>query len=280
MNMVSCIKEMLPSPLYSFIDGEIPPEELRMRRGCRVLLKKDGISVATALICTDELMDQTLLGLTNRSFYSHEDTIREGYIPLPGGLRAGVCGRAVCEKGRILQVKDISSLILRIPRRIPHIETPLLEKMRETRFQCGTLLYSPPGVGKTTVLRELACTLSGKFQKNIALIDCRGELSAGLKECAGLSVFLHYPKSTAISIALRTMAPDMIILDEVGAEETEELLLCGNGGVPVVASVHGNSLAELKKRKSTEALLRSGMFGIFAGLTRSGQKTNFVFEEF
>ncbi len=275
----SVLKEYLPSALYSFLCDNPPPEELRMRRGCRVLLKKNGISIPTALICTDELMNETLARLTNRSFYSHEESIRNGYISLPGGIRAGVCGEAVCDRDKVLQIKKITSVVIRIPRRIPHIDRPLTEILKKDAFQKGALIYSLPGVGKTTVLRELACTLSGEYHINTALLDCRGELSAGLEHCDYLSVFLNYPKNEALSIAIRTMAPEMIILDEIGFEETDQLLSCGVGGIPAVASIHAGSLEELKKRSSSRKLLSSGIFSTVVRLERRSGQIYFTFHE-
>lgn len=225
-------------------------------------------------------MKETLSCCTNRSFYSHSDTILEGYISLPGGVRAGICGKAVCKEGKILSVKDISFLSLRIPRPVPGAADPLLNLLRSTDFRKGMLMYSPPGMGKTTVLRELARKLSSPpYLLSTALLDQRGELSAGLEDCPSLSVYLYYPKEKALSMALRTAAPDLIILDEIGKEECAGLAECGKGGVAVIASAHAAGHGELLARPGIAALLQTGMFDYLVGIERTGTKLSFEITE-
>lgn len=139
------LQKILPSPLFFLLsEHSEPPEELRMRVGHPVILKQWGRCALTHLVCTEDLMKETLSCCTNRSFYSHSDTILEGYISLPGGVRAGICGKAVCKEGKILSVKDISFLSLRIPRPVPGAADPLLNLLRSTGFRKGMLMYSPP----------------------------------------------------------------------------------------------------------------------------------------
>ena len=275
------LQKILPSPLFFLLsEHSEPPEELRMRVGHPVILKQWGRCALTHLVCTEDLMKETLSCCTNRSFYSHSDTILEGYISLPGGVRAGICGKAVCKEGKILSVKDISFLSLRIPRPVPGAADPLLNLLRSTDFRKGMLMYSPPGMGKTTVLRELARKLSSPpYLLSTALLDQRGELSAGLEDCPSLSVYLYYPKEKALSMALRTAAPDLIILDEIGKEECAGLAECGKGGVAVIASAHAAGHGELLARPGIAALLQAGMFDYLVGIERTGTKLSFEITE-
>ena len=272
------LKILLPYPLYSLYAENAPAEELRLTLGCRVLVKSGGHLRETHLVCTKELLEDIMRRMLNRSFYAHEETIREGYISLPEGLRAGVCGRAVCRNGKIFSVKDVTSLVLRIPRRIPGIERLAIDLLKKEDFTKGMLFYSLPGVGKTTLLRELAFSIGEKYRKSVALIDTRGELSAGIGNGAGLSVFLHYPKAEGVSIAVRTMSPDILVLDEIGSEECASLIEAGFGGVTALASCHASSLAELKERPGFSSLLRSGVFPHIARLTRKGEMLSIVLE--
>lgn len=275
------LQKILPSSLFFLLsERSEPPEELRMRVGHPVILKQYGKCALTHLVCTEDLMKETLSCCTNRSFYSHSDTILEGYIALPGGIRAGVCGKAICHEGKILSVKDISFFSIRIPRPVLGVANPLFTVLRSTNFQKGMLLYSPPGIGKTTVLRELTRTLaSPPHLLSIALLDQRGELSAGLENCPSLSVYLYYPKEKALSVALRTAAPDLVILDEIGKEECSGLAECGKGGVAVIASAHAANHRELLARPGIAALLQAGMFDYLVGIRRTGKKLSFEITE-
>ena len=265
----------LPSPL-SFLARDHPSlQEIRLCVNAPVVIVDMNGRHEDHLICTRELLDKTLLLLTEYSFYSHEETIKEGYLSLPHGIRVGLCGRAVCQKGQITAVKDITFLCIRIPRFIKGIAHPLYKTLRTAGFQKGVLLYSLPGVGKTTVLKDLIAMLaaSGKF---VAVIDQRGEFSC----CAqGLScmIYKHYPKVDAITMAIKTTTPDLLILDEIGSEECTALLSCALCGVPVIASAHGEDAKEICARPGFDTLFRHRMFELLAGLTRKGNNVIYSF---
>ena len=277
--MADVLETLLPYPLYALLSEKKDAEELRLSLGSRVILKAGGHVEASPLICTKELLDQTLDRMLNRSFYAHEESIREGYISLLGGMRAGVCGRAVVDGGKIKTVKEITSIVLRLPHRIRGVEKPIFDVLKIDQFTKGLLIYSLPGVGKTTVLRELAYRIGETENKSLALIDTRGELSAGIENCDGISVFLHYPKAVGASIAVRTMSPDLIVLDEIGPDECPALIEAGFGGVTALASCHAASLEELTRRPGFANLLSSGIFGHIVRLSRKGSDLSVRFEK-
>lgn len=264
---VAKLKELLPFPLHRYVDEE--PEELRLKRGAQVMTMSEGVLTLRHLICTDELMDEVFLKLTNRSYYSHAATVNEGYLALPCGLRAGVAGRAAATGGKITAVRDLSFLSLRIPRPLPGIDRGLIERVGTRLFRGGALIYAPPGVGKTTLLRELARRISSPpYLIPTALADERGELSFDLDACPALTVYLHYPKAKAAECALRTVSPRALFTDEIGPLETNALSACAVGGVPVFASAHADSLSELLSKPGMRALTDSGCFAYVIGLRR------------
>lgn len=265
----------LPSPL-SFLLKEHPnSHELRLCLGAPVIYTDCVGRQPTHLLCTKELLEESLTRLTEHSFYCHEDTVKDGYLSLPYGIRIGLGGRAVCEKSNIRSIKDISFICIRIPHTICGAALPLFEELNKHRFQTGALLYSLPGVGKTTVLKDLASLLSrsGKF---VAIIDERGEFF----DCAQghhTMLYRHYPKKDAITIAAKTATPDLILLDEIGSDECKTLLSSALYGVPVIASAHAADPEELLKRPGFKELFEHGVFKILAGITRQSDHISYRF---
>lgn len=223
-------------------------EEIRIRIGRPVLITFSGVPHALELLCTPDMMQSTVQMLCSHSLYSHADTLREGFICVTGGIRVGVCGRAVVENGKITVLRDISSLCIRMPHRIPYAGQAVYDTLEAGRFQDSVLVFSPPGMGKTTVLRELAAQLSDPpHPVRVALVDTRYELNVGLDHCMMLDVLSGYPRSQGMEIALRTMSPEYIICDEVSSlEDRQALLQCYGSGVRICASVHAESREDLQ----------------------------------
>jgi stage III sporulation protein AA len=205
--------------------------------------------------------------------YAFRDTIAEGYISLRGGIRVGVCGRAVVNNGRVVGVYDIDTLVVRIP----HVSPPLGAEMKmllsDMNYTRGILIYSPPGVGKTTLLRSLALMLStGREAKRVSVVDTRGELSFSLEShTLCLDLLSGYPKHLGISLAARTLGSEIIICDEIGGvAEAEAIREAHNAGVPLIASAHAASVKELLGRSGIGILHRAGCFGAYVGIRRRG----------
>ncbi len=245
--------------------------EIRMTRGGHAYITVQGENVQTTAICTDDDIRETVRALCGNSQYAHADTIREGFIFTESGLRVGVCGRAVVRGGAVERVADISSLSIRIPQRHVGAADDLYPFVFGDTGVRGMLIRSAPGVGKTTALRELAARLStGKTPLRTALIDTRYELSAGIRGGL-LDVFSGYPRAVGMEIAVRTMAPQVVICDEIAGEaDARAVLDCVSSGVAVIASAHGESLEEILRRKHLRQLIDSGVFPTMVGLYRSG----------
>ncbi len=230
-------------------------EEIRLRTGKPLAMTISGKNVALSQFCREEDMQESIRRLCDRSLYSHAETIRDGYICVGSGIRAGVCGRAVLENGRVALLKEIRSVCIRLPRRVPGAADVLYQTLAKGRFLDSVLVYSPPGCGKTTVLRELAAKLADPPEpKRVALVDTRYELSVGLESVMMLDVLSGYPRHTGIEIAMRTLAPEYIVCDEVASpEDRQALLSCIGSGVRLCASIHCGSLAELQHHPLLQA---------------------------
>lgn len=203
------------------------------------------------------------------SVYARQSEIACGFVTLKGGHRVGICGTAVSRDGALVNVRSISSLNIRIAREHKGCSGELLEKTRG--ISGGILICGPPCSGKTTVLRDLARTLS--YKNRVSLIDGRGELAAA---CGGVfqndvgmcDVFDGYPKDVAMEQALRSMSPQIIICDELGSETdvraAENALNCG---VRLIATAHAADFSELKNRAGLKRLAALGGFEAVAALS-------------
>ena len=127
-------------------------------------------------------------------------------------------------------------------------------------------LIAKNGSGKTTVLRDLARLLSTKGKKNVALIDERGELagtaSGKFQNDIGMcDVYDSYNKSEAMLHAIRSMAPEIVICDEIGSKEdiyaVEKSVNCG---VRIISSTHCANEYELKQKANMVSLMKTGAF--------------------
>lgn len=249
-------------------------EEIRLHCGRRATLTSLGKNIATPAVLTRSEMDAVLMHLCEGSVYAYRDTIAEGYISLRGGIRVGVCGRAALSGGKICGVYDIDTLVIRIPHPSPPLGKEIIKLMNDCGFTSGVLIYSPPGVGKTTLLRSLAIMLSsGKDAKRVSVIDTRGELAYSLDSptlCVDL--LSGYPKHVGLTLASRTLGPEVMICDEIGSRaEAEAICEAHNCGVPLIATAHASSVRELLGRSGMGLLHRAGAFGAYVGISRSGR---------
>ena len=245
--------------------------EIRIRRQGRCSVLHGGRLISLAYRPSARQTEEILSGMLGGALYSHRDSIASGYISLAGGVRVGVVGCARYEDGRLVGVSDIRSLIIRIPTGICHFAS-LIHSIFTERAGRGMLIYSPPGVGKTTALRSLTSRLAeGKRGARICVIDERCEFS--VEECSrcGIDLFRGYKRSDGMNIALRTMAPDVIAVDEIGGRaEAEDMLDSLNSGVKIIATAHASSLEELKRRRSIEPFFEYGIFDRFVGIYNEG----------
>ena len=242
------------------------PTEIRLRADRPMTVTVDGNDLATGLSLTRDELKDVVLSLCGGSLHSCRDAIREGYLPLPDGGRAGLCG--TYSGG---EVTDVTSICLRIPRTVRGIGAGLCRALTD-RPGAGLLLYSPPGEGKTTLLRDIAATLSSPpYRRRVALIDSRRELyREELFRRSLVDLYLGYPKGTALEQAIRTMSPQYLVCDEIGPRETEAVLTARSAGVPLIASAHAPSFEALRRRPDMRELLDAGLFSLTAGLSRRG----------
>ncbi len=254
-------------------------EEIRLRRGLplaltvageTIFLKCDGQTSfypdGNMRFVTENNIENSFRRLCNNSAFAHEEELKNGYIRLKNGSRAGVFG-TVNANGIM---EEISCINIRIAREIKGSANKIATAFRSE----GWLIAGPPGSGKTTVLRDFIRQISygvtGKSYR-VAVIDSRGELSGNGSNDLGPSVDVLNisDKAQGVEIALRTMFPEVIAFDEIGnTEELNKVKESFNSGISVITTAHIGSTYELLKRDVTHRLLTSGAINRVAVLSK------------
>lgn len=248
-------------------------EEIRLRNGLPLALTIGGRPIFVTrsgnlceyiskdlLIVSKSDLDESFMLLCKRSVYAHTAELKEGYIVMDSGHRAGICG-TITEEGHL---RDVSSVNIRISHEIIGCADGIVEEFDGGGF----LIAGPPGSGKTTLLRDfirqLSCGTWGRYLK-ITVIDSRGELSGSsfgnssnnLGE--NTDILIIKDKAAGLEIAVRTLFPDVVAFDEIGNHrELSKVSESFNAGVSVITTAHSGSLEDLTSRSITKSLINSG----------------------
>lgn len=222
-------------------------------------------------VITSEHTHRILQLISNYSIYALEDELRNGYITLKGGFRVGLAGQAVINAGRIKTLKHINSFNFRISREIKGVASRIMPFIVEKDEIMHTLIISSPGMGKTTLLRDIARQLSDGFGDlkgvKVSIVDERSEIAGCYRGIPQndigyqTDVLDACPKAEGIMMLIRSMSPDVILTDEIGRLEDmlaiEEAL---NGGVKIITSAHGRSLDNILGHPILGQTISQGLF--------------------
>ena len=195
-------------------------------------------------------IDEIFYAVCQDSVHTFQQEICQGYVTMQGGHRVGICGTAVYHNGIQSGLREISSLNIRFARQVKGCSRELHQQMRRLGLEEGNfLLVGAPGCGKTTLLRDYARILAGGDGDEcriVALLDEREELSGGFDLGRTAHVLKGIPKEKAILQALRTLAPQVIVCDEIGTAEEARLLTAGlHAGCHFIGTIHGESWQNL-----------------------------------
>lgn len=265
-------------------------EEFRLRAGRPMtVLLPQGEMALEAEVGSEEL--ETLCDIaTEFSRYAAAETIREGYLTVRGGFRVGLCGTAVMKEGINTNLKQVSSAAVRIAREQKGIADRLAPRLFREDQLANTLLLSPPGGGKTTLLRDLVRRISAGTPpygpRRVSLIDERGEVAVMYQGEPQMDVGPHTdvldacPKALGIPIVLRAMNPQVIAVDEITVREDLRAMAQAAGcGVRLLATIHAASPGELWERPLYRQLLEERVFRLAVRITRTEEGRAYEVEE-
>ena len=265
-------------------------EEFRLRAGRPMTVLLPGGEVPLdAFVEPEEL--ETLCDLaTEFSRYAAAETLREGYLSVRGGFRVGLCGTAVMKDGANTNLKNFSSAVVRIAREKKGIADELAPKLFSDGEFASTLILSPPGGGKTTLLRDLVRRLSegveGFGPRRVSLIDERGEVAVMYRGEPQMDVGPHTdvldacPKALGIPIVLRAMNPQIIAVDEITVrEDLKAAAMAAGCGVRLLATIHAAGVEELAQKPLYRQLLEDRVFRLAVRIVRTETRRAYEVEE-
>lgn len=223
--------------------------------------------------------------LSNFSLYRMEDELREGYITIEGGHRIGLSGKVNTLGGVVKAIQHISSFNIRIAKQKIFIADPFISYLYNRKY-LNTLFIGPPQTGKTTLIRDTVRLIGSGWKESpprkVAVVDERSEIGGSIKGVPQHNVGIRTdimdacPKAEGMMMMIRSMSPDVLVVDEIGsAKDVQALMEAILAGVVVICSVHGESLQEITKRPSLKSLFKQNVFKRFV-LLEKNHKPGFV----
>lgn len=277
MNHVEKVFDCFPGEVQSRIAGldasfRSAIEEIRVYKGKGVSLIAGDRKIRLEGNWAGAEIHNLLNNLMKFSYYAYEEDLAKGFITIDGGHRVGICGKAVMEKGKVTLIREVSSLNIRRCREIPGCSDEILPHILEWGEVQNTLIVSPPGCGKTTLLRDVARNLSYAGYQ-VSVCDERAEIAGmyngvsayDLGPCT--DVLDGCPKAEGIIMLVRSMSPQVVVTDEISRlEDVLAIKTCMGAGVRVIATAHGSSFGDLE-RTDIYPLLEKGVFSRLIFLT-------------
>lgn len=279
------LPERIRRILQRYVKSEPKLQEIRIRRGYPLVLQYRGemlVPEAGGSVVSETEFKEVLSRISKYSLYAFEEEIRKGYITIPGGHRIGLLGHTVVENNEIKAVRNISFLNIRISHEIRGSADRLMPYVMEGDRFLSTLLVSSPGGGKTTLLRDMIRQLATggeRFRgRNVSVVDERSEIAGCYQGVPQKQVGLFCdvvdacPKAIGMMMVIRSMAPEVVAVDEVGtAEDLEAMKYALTSGCALLATIHGESQKQMKQKPLFDRIMKAEMFDryVYLGTQKS-----------
>ena len=235
-------------------------QEIRLRAGKPLILWQDGQEYFVAeqgfltrhreqaCIVSQEDIRRTMETVGTYSLYAYEEELKQGFLTIQGGHRVGVAGKAIMEEQKVKGLSQISCINIRFAHQITGCADMVIPYVTEDGKLCHTLIISPPGCGKTTLLRDLVRQISDGWEtfpgNTVGVVDERSEIGGSYQ-----------------GIPQNDVAPQVIAVDEIGNyEDIRAIEMTLNSGCKLLATVHGSSIDEIRKKPLLERLIKEHVF--------------------
>ncbi len=260
-------------------------QEIRLRVHRPVIIQQNG----NEIFLNEPVNEKDLKGivevLCGYSGYAYEEEIQRGYVTMAGGHRVGLAGRAVMNAAGVQTLKYISALNIRVAHPVNGCAEKWIEYFYKEKSPCHVLIISPPGCGKTTLLRDAVRLLSdgvaGHQGVTVGVVDERSEIAGTCRGIAAHDLGMRTdvldgcPKAIGMEILLRSMSPRVLAVDEIGTEDVASIESALRCGCKVVATLHGEKLADYLEKPGFEKLVKARVFERYIFL-KEGQELGTV----
>lgn len=276
-------EEMKQKIVQTINDDWAHLEEIRLRLNKPVeLIFTDEIRWIKDICLSDKYSMYILNQISDYSLYRMETELREGFVTIEGGHRIGLAGEVTTKNGVVQQIQSVTFFNIRIAKEIVNVALSAVPYLVSNTTYYNTMIIGPPQSGKTSLIRDLARLISNGTQfshpKKVSIIDERSEIAASLNGIPQHDIGLRTdvmdacPKTLGMMMMVRSMSPEIIIVDEIGKkEDVTALLEAVYTGVNIVCTLHGHSIKQVKNRPSIKHLFKENIFERFILL----QKDNY-----